>query len=676
MIGIAPTATAVSEADIEHMFADALAAHRAGDLGNAARRYHAVIALRPLAHEAYNNLGISLIGLKKLDAARVAFRNAATLAPDTAQDFYNLANVIQARGDALPAIALYRRALILKPDDARTRNNLAHAFRAEQRSGDALAAFRQAIELQPDFAEAYGSFGVTCFEAGGADLAIAIYRRAIVLRPTAALTFGNLGNSLKTLGRTAAATAAFRCAIILQPDQAMSHNNLGNILMDQGRPDPARRVYRRAVIVEPDFPEALSNLGVASCDLGAYATAAEACRRAIAYRPPYAEAHNNLGNALQAVGRLAEATAVYGHALRLKPDYPDPYNNLGTVLRARGLIDEAVASYERAIPLRDDPQFHLNYAMALLHQGQLKRGWAEYEWRWKTRKLEAQRGAFPQPEWNGEALEGRTILLYGEQGFGDSLQFVRYAPLLAAQGARVVIRVLPPLIRLLRTVPGVADVVSLNEPPPPFDYHLALMSVPRVFGTEVDTIPAPIPYLQADREETATWRERLAALPGRKVGLVWAGDPRPHDRASNLVDSRRSLTLDRFAALIGIPDLTLVSLQKGGPATQIEDAPDGLPIVHWMDEIQDFAGTAALVAALDLVITVDTSMAHLVGGLGKPVWILSRFDGCWRWLRDPDRTPWYPQARLYRQPEPGDWDAVLARVRSDLERFYPIGAAV
>ncbi|MDR3514591.1 MAG: tetratricopeptide repeat protein [Azospirillaceae bacterium] len=664
-----PQRAAVSDADIARIFGDALAVHHAGDLPAAVRLYHGIIALRPATHEAHSNLGIALLGLGQAEAARIAFRNVAALIPDSAPTFQALAAVAQARGEIRAAIGLLWRAQVLSPQDAVASYRLAHALRSDQRSRDALIAFRRAIALAPDFAEAHGGLGVAYCETGASDRAIAACRRAIVLRPGVAENFGNLGNALKLQGLTAPATAAFRRAIVLRPDQAVSYNNLGSLLRELGALESAWDTYRQAVLIAPDFPEALSNLGVVDCDRGDDAAAIAACRRAIACRPAYAEAHNNLGNALEASGQWAAATTAYRRALRLEPAFPEACNNLGTVLRARGLIDEAVACYEQAIARRDAPDFHLNYAMALLHRGKFERGWTEYEWRWKIRQYQNQYGAFAQPEWRGEPLEGRTILFHGEQGFGDCLQFVRYVPLLAARGARVVLRVRPPLIRLLRTVPGVATVVSLDDAPPPFDCHLALMSAPRIFGTTVDTIPTPIPYLRTDAVATARWRARLAALPGRKIGLVWSGDPHPDDRGFSRADRRRSLALDRFVPLAAIPDLTLVSLQKGAAAGQRHKLAHRLPLVDWMDEIEDFADTAALIAALDLVITVDTAVAHLAGGLGQPVWILSRFDGCWRWLHDTDRSPWYPQARLYRQATPGAWDGVIDAVRGDLARF-------
>jgi hypothetical protein len=370
---------------------------------------------------------------------------------------------------------------------------------------------------------------------------------------------------------------------------------------------------------------------------------------------------------------VAQAEAAFRRAVACKPDYAEALSNLGNALRFQGKLDEAVTAFQRTIELTPDhAQTRLHYAMTLLQQGQFAEGWAEYEWRWRTVEFQGKGLATDLPQWNGEPLNGRTILLTSEQGFGDVLQFVRYAPMIVARGGRVALAAYPPLVRLLKNTPGVATVCNARDPLPPFDCHLPLMSLPRVFETTLDTIPSEVPYLRAAPEAVAAWRQRLDELPGRKVGLVWSGDPRPHDRKAHLLDRRRSLPLDRFASLAEVPNLTLVSLQKGPAAEQVKTLPSGLALVDWMDESTDFADTAALVASLDLVITVDTAVAHLVGALGKPVWILSRYDGCWRWLKDRDDTPWYPTARLFRQSAPGDWDTVLKRVRHSLETFVTV----
>jgi hypothetical protein len=439
------------------------------------------------------------------------------------------------------------------------------------------------------------------------------------------------------------------------------------------REEDVVRRYREAIRQSPATPELYHGLGRALRAAGQLEEAVTALGTAISLRPDFAEVYDTLGSLGCDLGRWAEAIEFHAEAIRLNPQGPGFHTNLGIALYNSGELVAAEGCFRWAIGLNpEDVLAHFNLAAVLLLTGRLAEGWREYEWR---RRLTG----FPPvissvSEWRGEKLEGKTILLYGEQGLGDTLQFARYAVLAASCGARVVLAVQPPLLGLLRSVPGVAQTVILGEAVRA-DFHLPLLSAPLVFGTEVATIPAPIPYISAEPEAIRAWGERLVILDGLKVGLVWAGDPRPEDRAANQVDRRRSLHLEQFAPLAAIAGVTLISLQKGAPAAQIKAQPDGFRIVDVMDEINDFSDTAALVANLDLVICVDTSVAHLVGAMGKPLWILSRFDGCWRWLRDRDDSPWYPTARLFRQKVQGDWTEVVGAVATALARLVEAGPA-
>jgi hypothetical protein len=328
-----------------------------------------------------------------------------------------------------------------------------------------------------------------------------------------------------------------------------------------------------------------------------------------------------------------------------------------------GRLDEAAASGRVAVRLGpDSPDGHFNLSLALLALGDLAQGWEEYEWRWKTRLMQGRRH-FPQPQWRGEAAGGRTLLVQAEQGFGDTIQFCRYATLAAARGLRVILEAQKPLVRLLRCLPGVDLVVEQGDGPPPFDLQCPMLSMPLAFGTTVGTIPSAASYLEADAALAAAWRARLSAVAGHdlRIGLVWAGNPGSELPSMAARDRRRSVAPDLLAPLFGLPGLRFFSLQKDGPA-----APGGFPLTDFMGGMGDFADTAALVAGLDLVISVDTAVAHLAAALGKPVWLLDRFDHCWRWLAGRRDSPWYPSLRVYRQPRPGDWAPVIAEVVRDL----------
>ena len=500
---------------------------------------------------------------------------------------------------------------------------------------------------------------------------------------------------LQQSGRPADASLLLRQAVASAPDLAEAHHHLALILQPVSTPALVEKLIARAVRCAPGQAEARANLSLAQCDQRLHGAAEASARWAVVLNPAYANGHANLGRILKEQVRVREAltclrrvvqvhpAAVLGWinlgdsldeageidaalasmrtALVLDPVAPPAWNNLGHGLQGRG-APAAAKAFRRAILV--SPNYaaaHLNLGMDLLLHGEMAEGWREFEWWRASIPALGWKGA-PHQRWTGQDLRGKTLLIRGEQGLGDMLQFVRYVPLFANAGARVVLEMHPPLTRLLATVPGVAQTVPMGMPLPPHDYHLQIMSVPGQLGTRLDSIPAEIPYLSADPAEIEIWRGRLSALPGLKVGLVWAGNPRAHDPRTRLVDSRRSMALARLAPLLSTPGVSFVSLQKGDMAAQIGDLPPQLRPFDAMDAVKDFADTAALCANLDLVISVDTSVVHLAGALGKPVWILSRHDGCWRWLLDRDDSPWYPTARLFRQKTPGDWDGVVARV--------------
>lgn len=407
--------------------------------------------------------------------------------------------------------------------------------------------------------------------------------------------------------------------------------------------------------------EAQSNLGLALAEAGRLDEARAAHDEALRLKPDSADIHLNAGAFHWLADDMEQAERRFRDAARLAPQQADALVKLGATLCRANRHEEAVPVLRQAVALAPRlAEAHTFLGMALLGLGELAAGFAEYEWR----RAHAPMPRMPDPakEWPGGMLEGRTVLLYCEQGLGDILQFCRYATVAAAVGGRVILLAPTELKRLLLTVPGVAQVVDDPAALPPHDCHLPLISMARLVGTRLDSIPPHIPYLRADAAEVEHWQAHLAPLKGLKVGLVWSGAPRPHDRDALLMDRRRSLPLARFESLARIPGISLVSLQKGPAAAEA----GGLAITDVTAELHDFADTAALVQALDLVISVDTSVAHLAGALGKPVWVLSRFDACWRWLRNRPDSPWYPSLRVFGQSAPGDWRPVLDAVATQL----------
>ncbi len=398
---------------------------------------------------------------------------------------------------------------------------------------------------------------------------------------------------------------------------------------------------------------------------------AVACyQQALALKPDYAEAHNNLGNVLKEQGKFEEALASYQQALGLKPDYAEVHYNQGVVLKEQGRLTEALASLEHALRLKPDyAEAHSSRALAWLLAGDFARGWPEYEWRWQCPPFSLPR--FGQPLWDGSPLGGQTILLYAEQGFGDTLQFIRYAPLVKERGGCVLLACPAALIPLLRSSRGIDRLLPQEGPLPPLDVYAPLLSLPRIFSTTLATVPAQVPYLFADAQLSQHWREQLSALPGSKIGIAWQGSP--HYRG----DRQRSIPLVQFAPLARLPGVRLVSLQKGPGTEQLRDVANRFPVTDLGSQLDATSGafldTAAVMEHLNLVITADTVIAHLAGALGVPVWVALPFAPDWRWLLDREESPWYPTVRLFRQQTWGNWPEVFARLTDAVQQIQGKG---
>ncbi len=503
-----------------------------------------------------------------------------------------------------------------------------------------------------DQADARNNLAISLIDAGQLEQAVDACHQAIVLEPNFAEAHNNLAVALKKLGRLDEAITACTAAIALRPTYAEAHSNLGNALFETGRIEPAIVAYRRALDLKPDYLAALNNLGTALGKSGQFDEAIAAYESAIKLKPTVAEVHNNLGVALGGVGRLEEAIGAFRRAIQINNSYAEAWANLGAVLSDTGDGESALAACRQAIELRPDLAIaHSNYALILLRLGQYEIGWPEHEWRFKCNPRYRPR-SFSQPRWDGGPLAGRTILLHAEQGWGDTIQFVRYAPLVAERGGRVILECQPELSQLFKGLRGVEQLMVLGDLLPPFDLHCPLLSLPAAMGTTVDSVPAEVPYLKADETAAASWRERLSVSGEKlKVGLVWAGRP------THTNDHNRSMRLSHFAPLSGIGNIVFYSLQKGSAAAQ-----SGLELIDFAAELNDFSDTAALVSGLDLVIAVDTAVAHLAGAMGKPVWVLLPMSADWRWLTNREDSPWYPTMRLFRQRRWGDWDGVVEEV--------------
>jgi len=466
-------------------------------------------------------------------------------------------------------------------------------------------------------------------------------------------------------GRLHEAEQLYRQILAQQPEHAGAMQFLGVIANQVGRNDIAVGLIRRAIGLNPNVAEAYNNLGNALKDQGQLDEAIAAFRQALALNPNLPEAHNNLGSALKDQGQLDEAIAAYRQAIALRPTYADAHNNLGNALKDQGQLDEAVAAFRQAIALKPDyAEFHFNLSLSLLTSGDFQQGWEEHEWRWKCKEFPTPARNFPQPQWDGCPLEGRTLLLHTEQGHGDAVQFIRYLPLVEQRGGRIIIECYAELQRLFQTMAGRCQVVFRGQPLPAFDLHCPLLSLPRVFGTNFANLPQIVPYLSPDPALVEAWSRTLGAPDGQlRVGLAWAGNPRYK------WDRTRSVNLQQLAPFAAARGVKFYSLQKGPPGEQAKNPPVGLELVDLGPELNDFVDTAAVMSLMDLIITTDTSVPHLAGALGRSVWVMLQLVPDFRWLRDRTDSPWYPTMRLFRQPTWGDWDSVITRVVDALSQW-------
>ena len=550
-------------------------------------------------------------------------------------DFISMRGIIDFHlGQTKEAEAWMEKALFIAPQSTVIIYNYALILMAQKKFAVALALMMRVVALKPDHANAYLLIGNILRETGDSAGALAAFDKALEINPQDSIGLTAKGDTLKEIGRLPEAATCYEQALTLNPNHHGYINNLGVIHFLQNDLDGSAALYQAALTIHPAYPEALSNLSAIRRLKGDLDGAILHCQKALALRQDYPDALNNLGNALKDARRFEEAIVAYKEALRLVPV---------------------------------NAEVHKNLAFAFLALGRYDEGWREYEWRWKSKQLRPAFRDFAQPEWQGEAGEGRTLLIHAEQGLGDTLQFCRYVPLTKERGFHVLMEVPLPLKRIIQSLDGVEKVVTTGDVLPPFDLHCPMMHLPLAFHTTLETIPAKLPYLSPDPADLAKWRDRVAALANDalKVGLVWAGSSRAHLHSPDLIaaDQKRSVASEVLAPLMDVPNVQFFSLQKEGTR-----APDAFHLIDWMADCHDFADTAALIMNLDLVISVDTAVAHLAGALGKPVWLLNRFNSCWRWLTGRDDSPWYPGTlRLFNQNEMGNWDEVVMRVCAALE---------
>lgn len=590
--------------------------------------------------------------------------------PGEARALYKRANELKDRGEWQAALADYDRAIGLYPGYAHALCNRGAVLTELRRLDEALQSYDRALAIDAGDDLAHYNRGLLLQHMRQWHAALAAYERAIALNPNSFLACFHRGNVLRELERWDAALASYERAIAIAPERAEAHFNRGVLLQKAGRLQAALDSYERAVALHPGLFQALFNRGNVLAKLKRPDAALASYDAAIAACADYPEAYSHRGAVLQAQGRWDEARASYDRAIELRPDFAAAYFNRGTLHKDRMQWQAALADYDRALALQPDFADALyNKSLLLLMLGDFATGWRLYEWRWKNAARlglgDPQR--FTEPSWLGSgSLAGKRVLVWCEQGLGDTLQFCRYVQRVAELGAQVIFEVQRPLAGLLASLDGVSEVVPNGDPVPPFDHHCPLLSLPLAFGTTLQSVPAPIGYVRSDPAKVAQWRARLGPRAKPRIGLAWSGSK------AYAADDRRSVPLADW-----IPHLPrefeYFCLQK-----DIRDADrHTLGGTRWIvtqpDELAGFSDIAALMMELDVVLSVDTSIAHLAGALGRRTWLLQAQPPDWRWMLEREDTPWYPTVRLFRQPAVGDWQRVFVRIAAELHGHFDVG---
>ncbi len=592
-----------------------LAHHQAGRLAEAERCYRQLLSVQPEHADALHLLGLLAFGARQFDAAIGLISRAIELSPGNAAYHYNLGIVLRDAGRLAESAARYAEAIRLDPRHVDANVNLAVVLTELQRPEEAVTACDRAIAIAPDHAAAHCNRGNAHRDLRRFEHALRDYDAAIRLRPDFAEAYANRGVTLGDLERWEEAVTSHASAIALRPSDAGFHYNLGIALRATGQPERAIESYDRCLALDPT----------------------------------HAQSRGNRANALADLGRVAEALADLDDAIRQRPDDPEILYNRATTLETVLRFEEAIVDHERALALRPAfPECAHNLSLTLLLLGRFEQAWPFYEWRFYVREFPGRQRAFTQPQWTGDKLRGRTLLIHAEQGFGDTIQFSRYAAAIGG-GGRVIMEVPWALLRLMNGIPGVDQLVVENDPQPRFDVYCPMLSLPATFGTRADTIPPP------SRLSGFGVTPELPVSSGPRIGIAWSGNP------AHTNDRNRSMPLRAMLPLLECAGL-VCSLQTFMHEADRETLKATPEIVDLGSGFRDFADTAAAIMALDLVISVDTSVAHLAATLHRPTWILLPFRPEWRWQLEREDSPWYPSARLFRQRAAGDWDGVIARV--------------
>lgn len=644
--------------------------HLKGDLANAERVYQQVIAKESTNFPALANLGGIYLSQGNWPLAEQYLQQALDIEPTNEELLYKMALSMHHQNKLEGAIPFYQRTLAIKPDFPEAHSNLGVAFSELGQNQEAIAHYHQAIQLSPGFVDAYINVGTIYKETGRLEEAIEALQKAIDLNPNRALGYYNLGLTFQQAGDMDQAVDAFQAATQLQDHFPEAYNALGAGLYRQGKLEEAIIAYQTAIRQQPDFPDAYSNLGAAYNDSSEFSAAIEAFNQAIALNPNSAAAYSNLGVMYKLSGNLGASILAFEKALALKPDSAEHYYQLGAAFYENQNIDSAKAMFQQALVVQPDyADARLSLAVALLLEGDYLNGWQGYESRFTAK---SDRYDVPTFEpWSGGLQNNHELIILEEQGIGDLIQFMRYGRLLKGIFPVLSIAVrehLVPLVKMSRLFDKIYAMPMSNPETPPAAKWVYLLSVPRLLGVMQHDVLLNEPYLSLEVEKQTYWSEKIRGFAKLVVGLNWQGNP---DTEKN--DFRgRSFPLSTYDSLAHLPGVQLVSLQKGFGSEQLETCAFRDRFVDCQEEISqtcDWMDTAAIVQACDLIITSDTSIAHLAGALGKPTWILLKKAPDWRWGLEGETSPWYPSMRLFRQTQSWDWTAVMEQIQLELKKL-------
>lgn len=634
--------------------------HQDGNLNQAAEIYTDILVTDPMHSQALYLLGVVVHqqgdGSRALELIEQAILNV----PDNPIFFCGLGDVLSSLGDLDAALVNYNKALDLKPDFPEAHYNMGNAFQSHGDLPKSIVCYKKAIKLKPDFALAYYNMGCAFSDCEDPDAAVDCYKKALKSAPDLAGAHQRMGRALQEMGRLDEAISSFRKAVSFLPSCAEAYNDLGNALKETGRFEEPVKCFEKALTLNPCFFQAHYNMGRMFEECADLGKAEVYFKKALEINPCLAEAHLSLGNLYKAMRKLEKALCCYQKAVALDAGYAEAYNNLGLVLMDLRKNKEAISAYEKALKINPHyAQAHFNLSLTLLLMGNFNRGWKEYDWRFKRPKMHGRYVHAPdKPEWNGLSYAGKRLLIHAEQGYGDTLQFVRYLPMVKALGGTVIFEATKPLFGLVEGLEGVDEIVEMSHDGSAVahDLYTYLMSLPGIFETSLSTIPSQVPYIKANSEKSAYWKTRIPSN-GFKVGLVWVG---------RNTEPRRSCGLAPLAPLAEIQDVYLYGLQKNDVTEETNALLQTMGMKNLGEQFDNFSDTAGAIESLDLIISIDTAVAHLAGAMGKPVWLMLMYSADWRWFLKRKDSPWYPTMRIFRQKVPGQWGPVVNEISKKL----------